>query len=83
MSYRWPLKDPDETLDYSVDWSRFLGTATISSAVWYVQTSEIGKTALFIGQDLTTASSGAVTDSIQNGARIDVASLIDNALNKK
>ena len=66
MSYKWPLKDPDETLDYSVDWSRFLGTATISSAEWYVQTSEIGKTALASGEDLTTASSSEVTDSIQN-----------------
>ena len=66
MSYRWPIKDKDETLDYSVDWSRFLDTATISSVQWYVQTSEIGKTLLASGQDLTTASGGSVTDSIQN-----------------
>ena len=25
MSFKWPNKDPDETLDYSMDWSRFLG----------------------------------------------------------
>ena len=48
MSYRWPLKDPDETLDYSVDWSRFLNTATISSITWFVQTDNIGKTALAV-----------------------------------
>jgi hypothetical protein len=66
MSFRWPVKDPDETLDYSVDWSRFLGDTTISSVLWYVKTSEIGKTLLASGQDLTTASSSAVTDSIQN-----------------
>ena len=66
MSYRWPVKDPDETLDYSVDWSRFLDTATIGSVSWFVQTDEIGKTALASGQDLTTASGGTVTDSIQN-----------------
>ena len=66
MSYKWPSKDPDETLDYSVDWSRFLDTATISGVVWSVQTSEIGKTTLASGQTLTTASSSAVTDSIQN-----------------
>jgi len=66
MSYRWPIKDKDETLDYSVDWSRFLDTATISSVSWFVQTNEIGKTALASGQDLTTASGGSVTDSIQN-----------------
>jgi len=66
MSFRWPIKDKDETLDYSVDWSRFLDTATISSVSWFVQTNEIGKTALASGQDLTTASGGSVTDSIQN-----------------
>ena len=68
MSFRWPVKDPDENLDYSVDWSRFLESAeaSISTVVWYVKTNEIGKTTLASGQDLTTASGGAVTDSIQN-----------------
>jgi len=66
MSYRWPIKDKDETLDYSADWSRFLDAATISSVQWYVQTDSIGKTLLASGQDLTTASGGTVTDSIQN-----------------
>lgn len=66
MSFRWPVKDPDETLDYSVDWSRFLSSATISSVDWFVQTSEIGKTEIADGETLTTASSNAVTDSIQN-----------------
>ena len=66
MSFRWPIKDPDEQLDYSVDWSRFLGTNTISSVVWSVETPERTKTTLAAGQTLTTASSSAVTDSIQN-----------------
>lgn len=66
MSFRWPVKDPDETLDYSVDWSRFLDTATINSVQWYVKTSEIGKTLLESGETLTTASGSTVTDSIQN-----------------
>lgn len=66
MSFRWPVKDPDEQLDYSMDWSRFLDTATISSVTWFVQTSEIGKTQIDAGETLTTASSNAVTDNIQN-----------------
>ena len=37
MSFRWPSKDPDETLDYSVDWSRFLASATIASVTWAVK----------------------------------------------
>jgi hypothetical protein len=46
MSFKWPNKDPDETLDYSVDWSRWLNGATISSVVWYVDNSTGVKTAL-------------------------------------
>lgn len=70
MSFRWPNKDPDETLDYSVDWSRFLGSATIASSVWSVKTtSYTTKTTLAAGQDLNTASGGASTDTIQNTAQ--------------
>jgi len=67
MSFRWPNKDPDEQLDYSVDWERFLGTATISSVTWSVKsTSYNTKTTLAGGQTLTVASSSATTDNIQN-----------------
>lgn len=37
MAYKWPDKDPDEIVDYSVDWSRFLGTDTISAATWFIK----------------------------------------------
>lgn len=67
MSFRWPNKDPDETLDYSIDWSRFLDTAVITSVVWFVKSTLYDtKTRLNSGQNLTTASGGATTDSIQN-----------------
>lgn len=46
MSFRWPNKDPDETLDYSVDWSRWLNGATISSVVWSVDSSAGVKTTI-------------------------------------
>jgi hypothetical protein len=46
MSYRWPNKDPDEVLDYSIDWSRFLRTpATIASVEWFVDDADGTKTA--------------------------------------
>jgi len=58
VSYRWPNKDPDETLDYSVDWSRFLGNGVnISSVEWYVDDEDGNKT-LF--------SEGGVVNGIQN-----------------
>ena len=67
MSFRWPSKDPDETLDYSVDWARFLDTASINSVIWFVKSSLYNtKTRLNAGATLTSASSSATTDNIQN-----------------
>ena len=67
MSFRWPNKDPDETLDYSVDWSRFLDTATITSVKWFVKSTLYNtKTEIEAGETLTTASGSATTDSLQN-----------------
>lgn len=37
MSLKWPSKDPDEVLDYSLDWSRFLNAEeTIASVSWFI-----------------------------------------------
>ena len=36
MSYKWPDKDKDEIVDYSVDWSRFLKDDTVAAFVWYI-----------------------------------------------
>jgi len=57
MSFRWPNKDQNEVLDYSVDWSRWLNGATISSVTWYVDDSTGTKTAL---------TSGNTVNGIQN-----------------
>lgn len=35
MTVKWPAKDPDEVLDYSIDWTERLDAAdTISTVVW-------------------------------------------------
>lgn len=60
MSFKWPPKDKDELLDYSVDWSRFLNTATISDITWFVDDSAGVK---------TTIAAGAVVNGIQNVAQ--------------
>jgi hypothetical protein len=44
MSYKWPDKDKDEILDYSVDWSRFLGDDVISGITWFIAGSDEVKT---------------------------------------
>lgn len=60
MSYRWPNKDKDEQLDYSVDWSRWLGDGvTIASVLWYVDNSSGVKTAF---------PAGGVVNGLQNVA---------------
>ena len=39
MSLNWPDKDPDEVLDYCLDWSDRLGSSdTISTSTWIVPT---------------------------------------------
>lgn len=44
MSYKWPDKDKDEIVDYSVDWSRFLDDDTLSAAVWFIKDANGVKT---------------------------------------
>ena len=36
MALKWPDKDPDDQLDYSIDWSGPLASNTISSLVWKI-----------------------------------------------
>ena len=60
MSCKWPPKYKDELLDYSVDWSRFLGTATISLITWYVDDSAGVKTEI---------TAGSTVNGIQNVAQ--------------
>jgi hypothetical protein len=41
MALKFPDKDPDEMLDYSVDWSRYLaGSTVITEAKWYVEDTD-------------------------------------------
>ena len=67
MSLVWPNKDPDELLDYSVDWTKVTEGMTISSVVWSIRSTNYPtETTLAAGRDLTFASGGVEVDSIQN-----------------
>jgi hypothetical protein len=67
MSLVWPNKDPDELLDYSIDWSDIAAGFDISTVVWSVRSNDNpAETVLAAGHTLTTASSGSIVDSIQN-----------------
>ena len=37
MSLSWPFKDPDEVLDYQIDWTARLAGDTISTSDWDVE----------------------------------------------
>ena len=63
MSFRWPNKDPDEQLDYSVDWSRFLGDATIVSIQWYVDNASGVKTLIAATQVVNGIQNVAVSNT--------------------
>jgi hypothetical protein len=49
VSLKWPPKDPDARLDYSVDWSRFLGSDTISAVAWFITDAAGVKTSVTSG----------------------------------
>lgn len=57
MALKWPDKDPDEQLDFSVDWSRYLGNATLSSVTWKIDDASGVK---------QTWASAAVVNSLQH-----------------
>ena len=51
MTLKWPSKDPDETVDFSVDWSRYLNDqANIDTVSWFVNDSSGVKTRIEAGE---------------------------------
>tara|TARA_R110000764_G_scaffold103198_3_gene188844 strand:- start:3591 stop:3905 length:315 start_codon:yes stop_codon:yes gene_type:complete len=61
---RWPNKDPDEQLDYSVDWSRFLGTGvTVVSVEWFVDNASGTKTAIDEGETVNGVQNVSKTNT--------------------
>jgi hypothetical protein len=63
MALRWPFKDPDDTLDYSIDWSRFLRGQLISSAQWFFYTSDGVKTLVGDGVSIDGLISGSQSNT--------------------
>lgn len=64
MSYRWPNKDPDEQLDYSVDWSRFLGAGiTLAGVQWYVDNASGVKTSIGDGETVNGIQNVSKTET--------------------
>ena len=70
MALRWPAKAPDDHLDYTVDWSRYLDTLTIASVEWrHVLTNNLGAKSKGDESAALSASSNLdATDSEANPA---------------
>lgn len=61
---KWPFKDPDEILDYSVDWSRFLPQgSSIDSVQWYIYDADGTKTAAAPVQTVNGLTLGAQSNT--------------------
>ena len=41
MALNWPSKDPDELLDYSLNWSQALAGDTITTSDWVISDSSL------------------------------------------
>lgn len=70
MSYKWPNKDPQDTLDYTFDWSRLLGTTTITNVVWEINGTVIsgpGQTVDSLTSVNTTSSPTSTTILLSGG----------------
>jgi len=55
MALKWQDKDPDDQVDYSVDWQAQLGNNTISSVVWKI----------FTNGAFATWTQGTIVDGLQ------------------
>jgi hypothetical protein len=55
MALKWQDKDPDDQIDYSVDWQAQLGSNTISSIAWKI----------FTNGAFTTWTQGQIVDGLQ------------------
>ena len=44
MSFNWPAKDPNEILDYSINWVQPLATDTILTSTWTISDPSLVQT---------------------------------------
>jgi len=94
MSFKWPNKDPDETLDYTVDWSRFLGYDhatstgnTIANNLWFIDDASGVKTSISTSENttvngITTVFGGLTRDSTNTACTIRLSAGTNNTTYK-
>lgn len=74
MSYKWPNKDPQDTLDYTFDWSRLLGATTITNVVWEINDNVISSPGQTVDSltSVNTTSSPTSTTILLSGGTVNV-----------
>lgn len=61
MAYlKWPVKDPDEVLDYKVDWTAAIGVDNIVSSLFEVPDGLVMDSQMFTTKTTTIWLSGGV-----------------------
>jgi hypothetical protein len=79
MALRFPDKDPDEKLDYTVDWSRYLnGEVTIASVVWKIQQAD--GTALTFSNGYSFQNDGLISAAAAATANVNGATSASNSV---
>ena len=79
MALRFPDKDPDEKLDYTVDWSRYLaGDVTIASVVWKIQQAD--GTALTFSNGYSFQNDGLISAAAAATANVNGATSASNSV---
>lgn len=68
----WPFKDPDEVLDYQVDWVKRLDGDTISTSTFFIESGTV-----VIDSDSNTTTETAV---FLSGGTIDGENLVTNRI---
>lgn len=72
MSLSWPFKDPNEVLDYIIDWSARLETDTISTSTWIVPSG--------ITKNSDSHTTTTTTAWLQGGTEGDSYSLVNRVV---
>lgn len=72
MAKRWPFKDPDEVLDFEVDWTSRIGASDTISEVTWTMPSGLTKTSQSVAGKVAIVwiSGGTAGNSYNVGCRV-------------
>lgn len=54
MAFWWPQKDPDDLLDYGINWAQFLGPDVITASTWQIAPDGLTESASSFSPQIAT-----------------------------